>query len=305
MGGLILKDFRLMKLEKVITLANEPVRLRFLAMERSLRATGCDLPLWVIPYDERRFELPANAIWWTTGIRDWLRLEGAHPMMQKYQCLSTASYQYVDSDVIFLKDPAKALAREEGFITSCGHWHNPGETMNSHSLPFLKAKSTCWQRNVFNAGQFACDRALYTDEELKRTCHDPRYVETCLRFPYHDQPGVVLLANLSGAPIRNLTLPPTCMESTWAGDYATENYEEHWRNETRKPYLIHWAGCDMWEPRAIDRLFTQYLNETELRAWNEEVAASTRRAIQARHSVRQRLRNVVNGLKAFAREVRK
>jgi hypothetical protein len=294
-----------MKLEKIITLANEPVRLRFLAMERSLRATGCDLPLWVIPYDERRFELPANATWWATGIRDWLRQERAHPMMYKYQCLTTANYQYADSDVVFLKDPAKVLAGAEGFITSCGHWHNAGETINAHSLPYLKAKSTCWQRNVFNAGQFACDRVLYTEEELKRTCHDPRYAETCLRFPYHDQPGLVLLVNLTDVPIHNLTLPPTCMESTWAGDYFEGHYEDHWRDDARKPYLIHWAGCTMSEPRAIDPLFTKFLTASELREWNAEVAARAQREIRARHSVRQRLRKVARGMKAFAGEVRK
>jgi hypothetical protein len=49
-----------MKIEKIITLANNKVRLRFLAMERSLRATGCQLPLLVIPYDDKLFELPGG-----------------------------------------------------------------------------------------------------------------------------------------------------------------------------------------------------------------------------------------------------
>jgi hypothetical protein len=294
-----------MKLEKIITLANEPVRLRFLALERSRRATGCDLPLWVIPYDERRFELPANATWWTTDLRDWLRQERTHPTMAKYQCLTTPNFQFVDSDVVFLQDPAKTLAGKEGFITSCGHWRNPDHTVTSESHSILKAKSTCWQRNVFNTGQFACDRPLYTEEELKRTCLDSRYVETCLRQPHHEQPGVVLLTNLSGVPIHNLTLPPTCMESTWAGDYVEANYEEYWRDETRKPYLIHWAGCIMWEPRAIDPLFTQYLTASELKEWNEEVAAKAQREVTARHSVRQRLHKVARGMRAFAGEVRK
>ncbi len=52
-----------MKLDCVVTLANRAVRLRFLGMERSLRATGCDLPLKVIPYDDARFDLPGRAEW--------------------------------------------------------------------------------------------------------------------------------------------------------------------------------------------------------------------------------------------------
>ena len=294
-----------MKLEKIVTLANAPVRLRFLGMERSLRASGCDLPLLVIPYDERRFELPPNATWWTTPVRDWLRQECAHPTMAKYQCLTTGNFQFVDSDVIFLTDPAKTLAGAEGFITSCGHWRNPDHTITPESLSILRAKSTLWQRTVFNTGQFACDRALYTEDELKRTCLDPRNVETCLRQPHHEQPGVVLLANLADVSIRNLTLPPTCMESTWAGDYVAENYEDYWRDEMRKPYLIHWAGCDMDQPRAVDPLFTNYLSAAELKEWREEVAAKARRQTKSRHSLRQRLRHVAHGVKAFSDEVRK
>ena len=81
-----------MQLERIVTLANEPVRLRFLALERSLRAVGCDLPLDVIPYDERRFELPKNASWWTIDpLCEWLQAQGAHSITRKYQCLTVAN----------------------------------------------------------------------------------------------------------------------------------------------------------------------------------------------------------------------
>ena len=53
-----------MKIDKIISMANQNVKLRFLAMERSLRATGCKLPLLVIPYDNNLFELPAGSTWW-------------------------------------------------------------------------------------------------------------------------------------------------------------------------------------------------------------------------------------------------
>ncbi len=291
-----------MKLEKIITLANAGVRLRFLAMERSLRAVGCDLPLLVIPYDEKKFELPPNASWWTTPIRDWLQHERAHPLMFKHQCMTTGNYHYVDSDVIFLKNPAEVLAAHDGFITSCGHWHNPEETVTPESKATLQSLSTCWPRNVFNSGQFACDRVLYTEDELKRTCLDPRHENTCLRVPY-DQSALVLLANLTDIPIRNLTLPPTCMESTWAGDYPDGDYKRFWRDESRMPYLIHWAGCKMSDDRPIHELFTQYLTLAELTEWHDEVAARADRESHDRRSLRQRLRRVAWGLKSFAEEV--
>jgi hypothetical protein len=112
---------------------------------------------------------------------------------------------------------------------------------------------------------------------------------------------LVLLANLTGVPIHNLTLPPTCMESTWAGDYAAESYENFWRDEARKPYLIHWAGCNMCEPRAIDSLFTQFLTAEERKEW-ENVGAKAQAASQPHRSLPQRL---AHGIRLFASEVRK
>jgi hypothetical protein len=289
-----------MQLDKIITLANRPVRLRVLALERSLRATGCDLPLHVIPYNDDRFDLPAHSSWWEMpSLLAWLRQEKAHPMMYKYQCLTVGNYQYVDSDVVFLRNPATVLAPETGFIASCGHWHNPGDATTKESIPLLRARSTCWQRNIFNAGQFACDRALFTEEELRATCSDPRYIATCLRYAYHDQPGLVLLTHLSGVPVHNLTLPPACMESTWAGDYPDEDFTSTWQDDARKPYLIHWAGCDMNSGRPIDRLVTDFLTQAEQAEWRGEVAAKARRQETARRSPMNQLRRLARGARAF------
>ena len=154
-----------MRVERIITLANAAARLRFAAMERSLRATRCALPLAVIPYDEQRFDLPANAAWWELpDVLAWLSGEKTHPMMRKYQCLTIANYQYVDTDVIFLRNPEEVLAVHAGFVTSCCHWRDGGHTTTEESQRVLSARSTTWRKTTFNAGQFACDRALYTFE---------------------------------------------------------------------------------------------------------------------------------------------
>ena len=292
-----------MNLEKIITLANQQVQLRFLALERSLRATGCDLPLWVIPYDDSRFDLPANATWWELPeVRKLLTDARAHPMMAKYQCFTTGNYQFVDSDVIFLRNPAAVLADHDCFITSCGHWGRPEHTYTAESLRILRKISSCWQTRVFNAGQFACDRALYSFEEIQNKCHDPRYINTCLKFPFHDQPGTVLLANLSGVRIYNLTLPPVSMESTWAGSYEDESFEDYWTDEARKPYLLHWAGCS-W-PLPVDRLFTDFLSKDERQLWAKQVAEKLSQQHRRRRSWRTRLRKLTNASRAFLTEIR-
>ena len=72
-----------MKIERAYTMANKKVRLQFLAMERSLRSTGFDLPLVVFPYDENTFDLPKNSEWLHTPLHQWLTSKKAHPMVSK------------------------------------------------------------------------------------------------------------------------------------------------------------------------------------------------------------------------------
>jgi hypothetical protein len=255
-----------MKLERIITLANRNVRLQFVAMERSLRAVGCALPLAVIPYDEQRFELPANATWWELPeVLGWLAAEKTHPMMRKYQCLLTANYQFADSDIIFLRNPAEVLQPHAGFVTSCCHWRDGGHTTTEESRRVMAARSTTWRKATFNAGQFACDRALYTLEALQGTAQ--KFAATCLRPPCNDQTGMNLLVHEAGIAVTNLTLPPHNMESTWAGDYAGE-YAQFWSDERRKPYLIHWAGVDRNAQQPIDRLFRDFLSAKEKEEWD-------------------------------------
>lgn len=260
-----------MKIDKIISMANQNVRLRFLAMERSLRATGCKLPLLVIPYDENLFELPVGATWWEIPeITGWLKAEKAHPVMRKYQCLTVDNYQFVDADVCFLRNPESVLYSHSGFVTSCGHWRNPGGTYTAESYQLMNNQSTMWQRDVFNTGQFACDRALFTIESLQATASQPEFMDTCLRFRFHEQPGINLLVWQSGIEIVNLTLPPLRMESTWAGDYPGE-YTQYWTNEQRQPYLIHWAGTRMDISRPINQIFYDFLTKVEKAEWDEQI----------------------------------
>ena len=260
-----------MKINKIVSLANEKVRLRFLAMERSLRATGCQLPLLVIPYDENLFDLPDGATWWEVPeILHFLREKKAHPMMRKYQCLTIQNYQFVDSDICFLRNPELVLNEFSGFIASCGHWRFPEHTYTAKSLRFFQERSTMWPKLTFNAGQFACDRQLFTIPNLLSTLMHPDHIDTCVYFPYHDQPGLNLLVLISQVPITNLTLPPINMESTWAGDYIDDEYPSYWKDENTKPYLIHWAGVDMNIPLPIHQVFYNFLDPAERSRWDQQ-----------------------------------
>ena len=194
--------------------------------------------------------------------------------MRKYQCLLESNYQFVDSDVIFLKNPEHVLSNYSGFITSCGHWHNPDHTTTKEVLEFFNRSTTTWQQRVFNTGQYACDKILYDFDSLKNTAEKPGYKATCLDFRFHEQPGINLLVNLSGIQITNITLQPYYMESTWAGDYHDIDYTRFWKEENRKPYIIHWAGCDMNINRPVDKLFLDFLTEEENEEWKKKVSVS-------------------------------
>jgi hypothetical protein len=277
-----------MKLDSIVTLASPEVRLRFIAMERSLRATGCNLPLRVIPYSEGRFDLPPNAEWWQDlEMTEWLKSRKAHPAMRKCQCLTIANFQFVDADVIFLRNPAEVLRPLDGFVTSCGHWRNTGHTVTQQSLPIFACMSTMWQKWVFNSGQWACDRILYAPHLIYERCESTEFKETCLSYHNCDQPGMNLLVLSSGVPVHNLTLPPWNMQSSWAGDYPGE-FRQFWKTPNETPYLIHWAGCRMEERRPIDCLMEEFLTPDEKKNWALQVQQTAARREAASRSFRGR-----------------
>jgi hypothetical protein len=242
--------------------------------------------------------LPNNCEWWIVPeITEWLTHWKTHPMMRKYQCLTVSNFQFVDSDVIFLRNPQSVLTSVDGFVTSCGHWHNPNETVTATSLEYFKNRSTTWQKSVFNAGQWACSERLFGIQELKSRAESQDFSSTCLTFPYHDQPGVNLLVASTSIPVHNLTLPPHNMQSTWAGDYIDADFERFWVDEESKPYIIHWAGTPMWTSRSIDNLFLQYLTADENAQWSLQVEDQKQRFIAKKRSVRTIVRRLFNAAK--------
>jgi hypothetical protein len=259
-----------MELKKIFTMANKAVYYRFIAMERSLRLTGCTLPLYVLPYDNDRFNLPDNAFWVEEpNLYNWLDSFKLRGVYRKYYCLLQQDYMFVDSDVIFLTNPVHALSRVNGFITSCGHWHNPLHTTTAHSEAILRGFTTNWPARVFNTGQFACSEVLFTQTDLIKLSEN--YAETCLNAQIHEQPGINLLVNLAGATVINLTLPPYNMESTWAGDYLMTDYEKYWVDEAKKPFIIHWAGRGTSVNYPIDKLYLDLLTIEETTLMQEAI----------------------------------
>jgi len=133
----------------------------------------------------------------------------------------------------------------------------------------MRQKSTVWQSRVFNSGQFACDRPLYDFDSLRLSAEASAIRNTCLENQFHEQPGMNALVFASGVVVSNLTLPPRCIESTWAGDYTTADYRSYWSDIKRTPCFIHWAGRKPDSRLPVDELFLNYLNDEEVTAWTE------------------------------------
>ena len=251
-----------MDVDRIITMASRGVRLQFLAFERSLRAVGCDLPLLVIPYDQDdKFDLPRNAEWWQKEeFGSWLKDHRAHPTMAKYVCLTEANYAYFDTDICFIEDCRTTLAQRTGFVVADTELIKYGEASTPESMEVLSRETSLWPLKLFNTGHFASDTPLYSLADLESTCE--KYKETCLLSPHHEQPGINLLAILSGVRFTNLCLPPHSMESTMAIDYAyRDDWEETWKEG--RPYFIHYAGGRAASQYPISRIFFDYLTESE------------------------------------------
>ncbi|MBS0659717.1 MAG: hypothetical protein JSR82_15865 [Verrucomicrobia bacterium] len=288
-----------MNLKCIVTLGSRSVRLRLLALVRSLRATGCDLPVRVIPYNDDLCELPPGCTWWRDeALLAWLQTERAHPMMRKYQCLLQADYQYVDADVVFLRDPQAALAGAEGFVVCCGQWRDVDHALTAESRAVFEAATTNWPALLFNAGQFACDRPLFA-ELASLQAAAARYPGTCLHHPSHDQPGLNLLRLLSAVPLTNLTLPPTALESSWAGDYRQRRNLPP-RSGPQAPYLLHWASPSPWHDSPVQELFLEHLTAAERQEWEQSRAAE--KSGRRTSGIAERTRHVLRAVRRAWRE---
>jgi hypothetical protein len=108
-------------------------------------------------------------------------------------------------------------------------------------MEVLSRETSLWPLRLFNTGHFASDTPLYSLADLESTCE--KYKETCLLSPHHEQPGINLLALVSGVTFTNLCLPPHNMESTMAIDYAYwDDWEETWTQVGRISFITREGG---------------------------------------------------------------
>jgi hypothetical protein len=264
------------RVDKIITLANKSAELQVRVFVRSLRKVGCELPVWVIPFGERDFELPSGCRWIEDSkLLRFLRQNAAHPLYSKYSALLQNNCAYFDTDIILLREPRKWLleaAPPDSFAVADTEWAKNRWTYSADSLRFLATLSSCWPLFTFNSGFFAFENPFYEEDELIDVIQSPEYRSTCLERKASpiDQPAINWLVLRKRCKIFNFNLPEQYMESTMAGDYGTSPPETV-LSRPAAPAFLHFAGPMFQEDLPIVTLFTSFLTAPERKRWYAEV----------------------------------
>jgi hypothetical protein len=271
------------RVDRIITLANKSVELQISVFLRSLRKVGCELPVWVIPFREKDFDLPPGCYWIEDSkLLRFLNETGAHPLYNKYCALLQSNCAYFDTDIILLREPRKWLesAPSHTFTVADTEWAKNRWTFSPDSLRFLATLSSCWQLFTFNTGFFVFEKPLYEEEELLEVIRSPEYRGTCLerRKPPIDQPAINWLVLRKRAKIFNFNLPEQYMESTMAVDYGTSSPEAI-VSRPAAPAFLHFAGPIFQENLPVVNLFTSFLTAPERARWDAQVN-ERRRAVR-------------------------
>lgn len=262
-----------MKIERIIAFANAKVRLEFLAMERSLRATGCDLPLLVIPFDDNLFELPQNAEWSRHDeLFGFLKEKSAVPQCRKLTAFLNNNCAFFDSDIIHLKNPVEWLKPlpENAFVVADTEWEKAQWTFTKETRDEYQSNSTIWLLDNFNSGFFAFSSVSVTLDMIKTQLSDPKHWKLLVgRAPTTgEQAAANYLISLSGIEVVNLCLPPHRMESTMACDYPPDC--DPLLKKPNAPAFVHYAGPGRNYDAPIARLIFDYLTKAEAaELWKE------------------------------------
>jgi hypothetical protein len=274
-----------MKIDKIITMASPAVRLEFLVMERTLRATGCDLPLWVIPYKDEPFDLPPNASWLVDEelFATIARLRSARPC-RKFLALTQSNAAFFDADIVHLRDLRSELDPLPGgvFAVADTEWNKARWTFSAATRREYQRKSSLWLLDNFNSGFFAFEEPILTQERILEFIADPQWGRSTREesVTAGEQAGINFLIHTSERPVLNLCLPPRRMESTMAVDY-TESLEATLAEEYREdyqdlvsgpngPFFLHFAGGMHFTKSRIAEIFGKALTERERGVWLEQ-----------------------------------
>lgn len=251
-------------------MANEKVRLDFTAMFRSLRATGCDLPVYVIPFDETRFDLPKGATWLENPrFYSYLGDRGMVNHCRKLLALTFDNFVFFDTDIIHIDDVSKRLTDlpANAFVVADPEWSLKKWTFSEGTKKLYEQRTSTWVLDNFNTGFFAKERFVFSQDDLMQCLQDPLATSLCQGSgpTRSEQETINLILFWQKLEVTNLCLPPYRMESTFCWDYSEAN-KELVHTHPKRSFFIHFPSKGA-RNHCLAPLFHQYLSSEELAEW--------------------------------------
>jgi hypothetical protein len=271
-----------MTIDRVITMASPAVALEFAVMERSLRATGCDLPLEVIPFTDERFDLPPNAAWLIDeDLFAAVERSRVNRPCRKFAAFFRPNAVFFDADIVHLRDFRPELERQpdDVFVVADTEWNKARWTFSGDTRSVYETRTSLWLLDQFNSGFFGFTDSRVTQADVIDFLADPRW-SRCAReesATAGEQPAANWLVHRGGLPVVNLCLPPRRLESTMAVDYPAEGWESLVEG-SNGPFFLHYAGGVHWTDAPCTKRFTDWLTAAERGRFEEQKAIRTRDA---------------------------
>lgn len=254
-----------MTFDQIFSMANRHMRLEFLAMERSLRATGCRLPLTVIPFGEPDFDLPPGASWmdispYKTLLAPWKTGSAA---FRKLSIFLQRGAVFFDADIIHLQNPEEWLAgfSPDQFVVADTEVFKNKWTFTPRTAEVFRWTSSNWQLSNFNSGFFAFENRQLTEDAIA-AAFAASESDFLINSPTPgEQSALNYLVFRLGWKVVNVCLPPYSLESTMSVDYG-DNYRELLGLPNSAPF-IHFAGGGRVLDEPIAELMLSHLSAEE------------------------------------------
>ena len=276
-GNIIGKTLLGVRVDKIITLADKSAELQIRVFVRSLRNVGCELPVWVIPFWERDFELPSTCRWIEDSkVLRFLRQNAAAPALQQVFRSFAKQLRLLRHRYHFaFENRANGLRprHRTPLRVADTEWAKNRPTSYPESRRFLVTLSPRWPLFTFNSGFFAFEEPLYEVPELMTDIQSPELKEepSDRKVSPVDQPAINWLVLRKQRNIFNFNLPPQSMESTMAVDYDESSGLAAVVSGISAPAFLHYAGPLFEQGHFLTQLFTSYLTVAERREWDANI----------------------------------
>ncbi len=264
----------------VYILGNDVVLEYAIGLFRSLRHHSPDIPVRLLPYDNRleklrpwleryRIDLhpdPDYGFYDRLGDELLERVHLGHHMFRKFAAFAGPydDFLYLDADIAVLAPVEELLAR---FARSGAEFMTFDSDLDNvyRRTPWRAALEQSGRTKGFNAGAFLSRRGLFPRPRLTALLAEARRVRENFVFQY-DQPFFNFAVDTTGLrQVRLAEFDPTCPDKQWGDQVPFIEHEGAWRLGTpgHRDYgkvqpFIHWAGHDAGERTPNRHVFYHY-----------------------------------------------